>query len=59
MKKTKVRFPNESYYDDVFNFKWEDFRVNKIFSEEVFGWWGDIYVAIPRFEYDLMKKEKI
>jgi|TARA_R110000803_G_scaffold75991_1_gene140376 hypothetical protein len=48
----KVRFPNESYYIDVPNFKWSDFKVSKIFEDSVFGWFGDIYVNIKRDDYN-------
>ena len=49
---TKVRFPNESYYIDIPNFKWSDFKVSKIFEDSVFGWFGDIYVNIKRDDYN-------
>jgi len=51
----KVRFPNDSDFTEVSNFKFEDFKVGSIFDTEVFGWWGDTYVSIPRFDYDEAK----
>lgn len=54
----KVRFPNESYYDNVPSFKWKDFKVEKIFDEVVFGWWHDTYIEISRHDYDI-RTEKI
>jgi len=37
-KGVRVRFPNESYYDILYDFKWGLFREEKIFDECVFGW---------------------
>lgn len=47
-----VRFPNESYYDEVTTFKLEDFKPEREFVGEVFGWWHDTYVSIMREDYD-------
>ena len=51
-----VRFPNESFSQPVPNFKIEEFEMTKIFDNEVFGKWRDIYVAISREDYDRLKK---
>ena len=49
----KVRLnPNETYYDDAPNFKWEDFKVSSIFDDVVFGWWIDTYIEVSRKDYD-------
>lgn len=50
--KVMVRFPNESYAIPVITFKIEEFTMTSKFDEEVFGWWGDTHVAIPRKTYD-------
>ncbi len=45
-KDTKVRFPNMPTYDNVSNFKWEDFKVEKEIGNSLFGWYDDIYVEV-------------
>ena len=44
----RVRFPNESYYDTIHNFKWNEFKGEKYFTECVFGWYEDVYVCVNR-----------
>jgi len=51
-----VRFPNEPYAIPVVTFKIEDFKTTSTFSEEVFGWWGSVHVAISRETYDRLKQ---
>jgi len=46
-----VTFPNESYPIDI-PFKWTEFKVENIFDDVVFGWYGDIYVKISREDYE-------
>ena len=53
---TMVRFPNESYAVPVTTFKIGDFEVTNTFSEEVFGWWRSMHVAISRETYDRLKQ---
>ena len=48
----RVRFPNESYYDVINNFKWGEFKPNKFFNECVFGWYYDVYVCIDKSDYE-------
>ena len=47
MMKTKVgvRFPNESCYQEVY-IDMSKFQPQKDFGDEVFGWYGDTYIAI-------------
>ena len=45
---TNIRFPNESYYDEVPNFKLEDFRLIQEFDDSIYGVWQDIHVFIER-----------
>ena len=47
---TRVRFPNESYYDIIPNFNWDD--------ECVFGRYQDVYVCVDREDYDEYYKNK-
>lgn len=51
----KVRFPNEGIFIDVPGFKIEDFKIDKEYPNEVFGWWQNIYVAIDSKEYNELK----
>jgi len=48
----RVRFPNESYYDTIPNFNWDEFKPSKIYDECVFGWFQDVYVCVERVDYD-------
>lgn len=52
MSEVKIRFPNESFPITVPNFKWEEFNVENVYDNEVFGWWGDTYVAIAREDWN-------
>jgi hypothetical protein len=42
-----MRFPNESYHDDVL-INMEDFKPDKKFKDEIFGWWKNTYVSISK-----------
>ena len=55
MNEVRVRFPNESvdqHLTTPIPFDWEEFKVENIHSEVVFGWWGDTYVSIPKEDYN-------
>jgi hypothetical protein len=54
----RVRFPNESYYDTIHNFKWNEFKGEKYFTECVFGWYEDVYVCVNRDDYDNTKNNR-
>jgi len=54
----RVRFPNESYYDTIPNFDWDEFKPEKYFSECVFGWFEDVYVCVNREDYDNAKNSR-
>jgi len=41
-----IRFPNESEYIEVKDFKMKDFKPDKEFEKTVFGWWGGIYIEL-------------
>ena len=45
--KVKMRFPNESHYDDVL-INMGDFKPDKEFKDEIFGWWKNTYVSISK-----------
>lgn len=54
----RVRFPNESYYDVIHNFKWDDFRAEKYFYDCVFGWYQEVYVCVNKEDYEESKKSR-
>jgi hypothetical protein len=49
---TRVRFPNESYYDTIDNFDWDEFKPYKMYGECVFGWYQDVYVCVSKEDYE-------
>ena len=49
---TNIRFPNESYYDEVPDFKLEDFRLIQEFDDSIYGVWQDTHVFIEREDYE-------
>ena len=54
----RVTFPNESYPIEVKDFNWDEFKVNNLFDDVVFGWWGDTYIKIHREDYDKSSNKK-
>lgn len=44
----RVRFPNESTWIEMINFDWGEFKMEKEFDDEIFGWYVDTYVAIVK-----------
>lgn len=54
----RVRFPNESYYDIIPKFNWDEFRAEKYYYECVFGWYQDVYICVNKNDYDDSKKSK-
>lgn len=57
MKMMKVRFPNEPHQIPV-RVNVEEFKVDREFDDEVFGWLGEQYVAINKGDYDQGKGSK-
>jgi len=53
-----IRFPNESYYDEVHNFKLEDFQLINTFQFDVFGIWNDTHVFIMKEDYDKLLEDE-
>ena len=47
MTKVKMRFPNESCFDDV-TINMDEFKPEKEFKDEVFGWYKNTYVSISK-----------
>jgi len=46
-KKVKVRFPNEYFFDEI-ELNMDEFRPEKEFNDQIFGWYGDIYISIEK-----------
>jgi len=51
-KTCSVRFPNEDHPVDI-SFDFKNFKPTMLLDKEVFGWYGDIMVAVARKDYDL------
>ena len=47
----KARFPNESIYVTLVDFKPEDFEIKTELSDCYFGWYHDMYICIEKKEY--------
>ena len=47
MTKVKMRFPNESYFEDV-TIDMNEFKPEQEFNDETFGWWKNTYVSISK-----------
>ncbi len=48
----RVRFPNESIYDEIKIKNITDFKLSKKYSDEVFGYLNSSYVAMKREDYE-------
>lgn len=48
-RKTKVmvRFPNESFFEEL-EINMNEFKPTAEFDNEVFGWYGDVYISIKK-----------
>ena len=47
MTKVKMRFPNESCFDDI-TINMNEFKPEQEFKDEVFGWYKNTYVSISK-----------
>jgi hypothetical protein len=47
MTKVKIRFPNESIYDEI-SINLNDFKVDKEFDDEIYGWYQNTYVSLKK-----------
>jgi hypothetical protein len=45
--KVKMRFPNESYFEDV-TINMNEFKPEQEFKDETFGWYKNTYVSISK-----------
>jgi hypothetical protein len=48
----RVIFPNETYYDVIPNFNWDEFIPVKFSGECVFGWFQEVYVCVNKNDYE-------
>jgi hypothetical protein len=56
-KAVKIRFPNESYPFEIYNFDMKDFKLSKKYEDEVFGYWKATYIALDRKDYERLRKQ--
>jgi hypothetical protein len=48
----RVIFPYETYYDEIPNFNWDEFKPVKILGDCVFGWYQEVYVCVNKNDYE-------
>jgi hypothetical protein len=46
-QKVEVRFPNECYFEEI-EMDLNDFKPVNEFDDEVFGWFGGIYISMKK-----------
>ena len=46
-KKVKVRFPNECFLDEM-EIDMDEFKAEREFNDQVFGWYKGIYISIEK-----------
>ena len=47
MTKLKIRFPNESFFEELL-INLDEFQPVNEFEEEVFGWYNETYISIKK-----------
>ena len=47
-KVTYVRFPNESYFEEIIHFDWHRFTPTHEFEDEIFGTYAGMTIAIKK-----------
>ena len=50
-KRVKVRFPNECFFDDM-EINMDDFKPEREFNDQVFGWYKGIYISIEKISME-------
>jgi hypothetical protein len=58
-KSTWVKFPNESYFEEVLHFDWEKFTPTNEFDDEVFGTYAGMTIAIKKEKNDEQIRQTI
>ena len=56
MTKVKMRFPNESNHEDIL-INLSDFKPEKEFKDEIFGWYKNTYVSISKMQVFISMKD--
>ena len=54
--KVKMRFPNESYFEDV-TIDMNEFKPEQEFKDETFGWYKNTYVSISKMQVFISMKD--
>ena len=47
MTKLKIRFPNESFFEELL-INLDEFQPVNEFNEEIFGWYKNTYISIKK-----------
>ena len=55
----RVRFPNESFYDEINIKNVIDFKISKEFDDEIFGYLDSSFVAIKKEDYKKLKTKEM
>ena len=48
----RVIFPHETYYDEILNFNWDEFKPVKILGDCDFGWYQEVYICVNKNDYE-------
>jgi len=54
----RVRFPNESFYDEINIKNVTSFKISKEFDDEIFGYLNSSFVAIKKEDYKKIKPKR-
>ena len=54
----RVRFPNESFYDEVNIKNGTSFEISKEFDDEIFGYLNSSFIAIKKEDYKKLNQNK-
>jgi len=55
----RVRFPNESFYDEINIKNIIDFKISKEYDDEIFGYLNSSFVAIKKEDYKKLKTKEM
>jgi hypothetical protein len=54
----RVHFPNEYFHDNVPLVFIREFKYDQCIRDEVFGWWGKLYISMPLSDYNRLQEFK-
>jgi hypothetical protein len=46
----RIKFPNEYYHEIIPNI--DGFKMKKEIGNQVFGWFGDLYISVMKEDYE-------